>query len=1077
MASSHADLIFSMFIPDVVSLRARTDPTHPVYVYAKPDLSDAIVSITNLEFACAANRVAQALRPNREGADGQVVAIIALADTLLYQALLVGLITANLIPFPISPRNSAAAVVNLLRKSSCHWVIATCATLHPLLAGVQTELAQVEPNFGLRVEEIPSVAQIYPHLGSEQPNSALDSYLLHPVPLSLNDICIYLHSSGSTGFPKPIAHSHRTLLEWVSNGIIEEVRDAYPHPLAAMPLPSFHLIGIYGLLLKPVYGGITTAVYPPTALTPEALPVFPSPSNILANTRKTNSKIMLTIPALLAVWSNSPEAIAFLKTLSYIPFGGGSLPKRLGDALVRAGLNIQPVYGATEFGAISSMLPYKEDVGEWEWFRFSDKVKLRWVPQGDGTFECQVLHSENHTLSVENLSDVRGYATSDLFVNHPHKKHLWKIIGRIDDVIVHLSGENTVPAPMEDIIRSSPLVAGTVMFGRDQNQAGVLIEPRPNVQIDINDRVQVTNLRDKLWPIIEEANSIAPKFSRIFPEMVIFTPPEKPLPRAGKGTVMRKAALAAFAPEIAALYESIEKPSVMDSVNVPAVWDSASIESWMLLLAADLSQGGAEIFPNGDLFDQGFDSLSAAFLQLRIVGAMRSSKDVSVQNAASGVRQNAVYSYRTISELSVYLADLVAGTASDFVDSKQAIDDMILKYASRLSPLASLPATHILPATVLLTGSTGSLGSQILASLLHDSRVEKIYAFNRASAGRTLAQRHQAIFSDRGLDVGLLGSPKLVLVEGDVTQRAFGLAPDVYNTMRNSVTLVIHNAWTLDFNLPLASFEQHISGTRQLIDFARACASPATFIFISSIASAMSALTPDGPGPARTDASLVASFTTGYGESKFVAEQILAQSGLRVACLRIGQISGTIPKGAWATTDWFPILVKTSVTLGRLPQANGHVSWIDFDTVARAVLDMSFHPFEEPTRSFSIFNLVHPQPVTWNFVLDSVRDIMSSNSAKPLQLVKFSEWLAELESLATRCSTTADHGDLPGIRLLDFFSKLSAASDGSVDSEFAGLDLATDEIHAASPAVRSARKISIEEIEAWVGYWKSMGYL
>jgi hypothetical protein len=48
-------------------------------------------------------------------------------------------------------------------------------------------------------------------------------------------------------------------------------------------------------------------------------------------------------------------------------------------------------YGATEFGALSSLIPYEDDIKEWAWFRVSPLVKVRWATQGDGTFECQIL--------------------------------------------------------------------------------------------------------------------------------------------------------------------------------------------------------------------------------------------------------------------------------------------------------------------------------------------------------------------------------------------------------------------------------------------------------------------------------------------------------------------------------------------------------------------------------------------------------------------------------------------------------------------------------------------------------------
>ena len=53
--------------------------------------------------------------------------------------------------------------------------------------------------------------------------------------------------------------------------------------------------------------------------------------------------------------------------------------------------------------------------------------------------------------------------------------------------------------------------------------------------------------------IIEDANAIAPAFSRIYKEMILFTAKDKPLPRAGKGTVLRKATLDIYAPEIDAM--------------------------------------------------------------------------------------------------------------------------------------------------------------------------------------------------------------------------------------------------------------------------------------------------------------------------------------------------------------------------------------------------------------------------------------------------------------------------------------------------------------------------------------------
>jgi hypothetical protein len=72
-------------------------------------------------------------------------------------------------------------------------------------------------------------------------------------------------------------------------------------------------------------------------------------------------------------------------------FAGGPLPQRIGDDLVNQGLRLLTAYGATEFGSLSCIIPYEDDIKEWAWFRVSPLVKVRWAPQGGGTFECQIL--------------------------------------------------------------------------------------------------------------------------------------------------------------------------------------------------------------------------------------------------------------------------------------------------------------------------------------------------------------------------------------------------------------------------------------------------------------------------------------------------------------------------------------------------------------------------------------------------------------------------------------------------------------------------------------------------------------
>ncbi|KAF5371510.1 hypothetical protein D9615_009619 [Tricholomella constricta] len=1076
-----------LFIPDVIDFNFKNNAEQPFYMFADPEAPSGVSVITHLEFGRAAHRIAHALRPNRSGVDGQVVAFIALADTILYQAITVGLIVAGLVPFPISPRNSPAAVVNLLEKTSCRRLITTNVTLKPLIDGIKSQIANTPLSETLQIEEIPSLAVAYPNLAHETPDHPFERY---PSPVnrpSKDDICIYLHSSGSTGFPKAIAQTYLAWTQWaLFPGVVDYRDHIRPLIMGCMALPAFHTLGIYLQVLNPLYGIAPITLYPPTATTPELLPITPSPQNIIEHTKLTKSNAIIIIPTLLQIWSTSQETIEFLKTLEFLGYSGGSLAPKLGNLLVNAGVRLHSIYGGTEFGAPAHIMPLEGDEKDWEYVRFHERAKVRWVPQGDGTFELQFLTWEKHQPMAKNLPDVDGYTTSDLWVNHPTKKHLWKIVGRKDDVIIHSSGEKTVPAPMEDVVMSNPIIQGAIIFGREHDQTGILIEPEPGNEIDVHDNTQLASLRNKLWPTIEEANKAAPAFSRIFKEMILITSKGKPLPRAGKGTVMRKASLNLYDEEIEALYQTVESSiKAGENVRPPLSWSLTDVEDWIVEQAADLASTDT-ISSSIDLFEQGFDSLSATFLRLRIVGALRLSGDADVQAAAHGLSQNLVYSYPIIKDLAAYIASLHA-SPRDVQGATQSrgtaqIEQLIEKYTAGFENVPKKPfQPRTVPAVVLLTGSTGNLGSQLLTALLGDDRVEKVYAFNRPAKGTsTILERHLERFRDRGLDPTVLESPKLVFISGDATEQNLGRDRGSYGQLCRSVNVVIHTAWKLDFNLALSSFESNIQGTRHLVDLVQSGpnASNARFIFTSSVSSAQSWDASRGPVPEDivTDASIAV--RGGYGEAKYVTERVLAKSGLQATSLRIGQISGGSPKGAWATTDWLPILVKSSLTLGVLPQVEGLVSWLPMDAVAAVIVDVALGSVIPPVA----LNVVHPRPVEWKQVITSIQVAIKDVLGRDLEVVPFSEWLSAVEARAG--NATAETLDIiPAVKLLDFFRGVSQANDKIVESKAKGVEIgglatfATDTMARVSGVMGGLRQIGKGDAQLWVKYWREVDFL
>lgn len=99
---------------------------------------------------------------------------------------------------------------------------------------------------------------------------------------------------------------------------------------------------------------------------------------------------------------------------------------------------------------------------------------------------------------------------------------------------------------------------------------------------------------------------------------------------------------------------------------------------------------------------------------------------------------------------------------------------------------------------MLLTGGTGSLGSNILARLIESPQVSKIYSLSRRSSDKTtVEERQKKSFEREGLDQSLLKNGKVQLLEGDPSLSNFDLTLDVYEELQSSVTYIIHNGMFL----------------------------------------------------------------------------------------------------------------------------------------------------------------------------------------------------------------------------------------------------------------------------------------
>lgn len=130
---------------------------------------------------------------------------------------------------------------------------------------------------------------------------------------------------------------------------------------------------------------------------------------------------------------------------------------------------------------------------------------------------------------------------------------------------------------------------------------------------------------------------------------------------------------------------------------------------------------------------------------------------------------NFVYQHPTIASLALY-ASAVGGSGPQSFESRTVrhLQDFLHRYTDNFPPhVPSIPAPG--KEVILITGTTGSLGSAVLARLSGLDAVGTIYALNRPNAQRGLLERQQDALKSRGYDPEVVMSAKVELIQGELT--------------------------------------------------------------------------------------------------------------------------------------------------------------------------------------------------------------------------------------------------------------------------------------------------------------------
>lgn len=890
-----------------------------------------------------------------------------------------------------------------------------------------------------------------------------------------DDVIICHHTSGTTGSPKPIYHTHRfySVLDALRNlrhiksdvepfGIflIGEV----PETRVYFGMPFFH------------YGG-TASVF--SALFNEAVAVF-GPIDNLINAKlvcdivKTaRCRVIVQVPSIIDDIAKyfHREFLDLLPNLEIIISSGGPLAATTGQFLASK-VRLGQVYGSSEAGALPQQETSDED---WGWMRFNFDVGglIMETLEGDsGRYEL-VIRKVSKDAWIQGVftifPNIEVWRTRDIFEKHPTKP-LYKFSGRVDDVIVLSNGEKLNPVKMELIVCSHELVNGALVVGLGKTQAALLIEPKEHITESV--------LIDAVWPVVEQANGGAPGHGKIHRNMILVSKLGKPFQRTGKGSVVRAQTVALYGKEIDDLYKtSINTDLGSNPPNTPII--KVPPETFRQLIndcVVNLLQlsGGTTVRANNILLpaDDDFSVLGLDSLKITQLCNMIKSRfqPLFPTGQLSNLIVSFIYENSTIARLSTAVFEMaypnekvskelarVKQISGALAPVNRYLEDLIASYSGNFPTKVDKTITkpHDEGLHVLLTGSTGYLGYYLLRALLADPKVERVICWNRS------AEAEKNFIAEFG---AFDKASKVQFVKVSFGESKFGLTPANYQKFLESIDVIIHNAWSVDFNLSIKSFEKnHIASIRNFIDWSLLSPRKVAIQFVSSLSSVGNwpSLHPNEAVPEEVFINSELPML-GYGQSKFVAENILNDAadehGISIDILRCGQIGGSAGDGKklWNPRDWFPILVQTSKALGLLPSdlgAQNLVQWIPADSVSQIIVELMHG--SGTREGLTTFNIINPAVAIWTELLPSVKQVIDVSKEVSLR-----DWLTELKK--HDATTKEELQRFPALKLLGFFEWVANGE---------RMVIVTNNAKAASTSFRDLNPISKEMVGKWVEDW------
>jgi len=360
-------------------------------------------------------------------------------------------------------------------------------------------------------------------------SEADDSPLEREVPDDATALLLY--SSGTTGKPKGVLHSHENIINRCE-GRKTAFDDDSLEKVGLMAVPTFHVTGIQ-VIVKTVASGGTLAVMPQFKL-----------DDFLQTIETEGVMMAMVVPTMLEQIVEHPDLDKFnLDSLRVIVYGGAAIsPDLVRKAMRRLPCMFIQGYGLTE-SSVTWLQPDEHTLD----VPAGERDTLESVGRAVPGIEIAIVDEKGKRLPpgeageiiITGMGIMQGYWRSEEEtsrairngwfhtgdVGYLDEEGFLFISGRKKDIIIR-GGENIAPLEIENVLMTHPAVAGAAVFGIPDSKWGEII----GAAIVLNSSAEASPEE-----LIEFCRQRIASYKK--PERIFFT---RSLPRNAAGKVLRK---------------------------------------------------------------------------------------------------------------------------------------------------------------------------------------------------------------------------------------------------------------------------------------------------------------------------------------------------------------------------------------------------------------------------------------------------------------------------------------------------------------------------------------------------------